>query len=208
MLLAEAEREYGLSVLAFNHLLGIDLNTKLNMTEKMEDEISSPSDLSLSMAEALQNRPDLKALELIVQEKSLDAEISKRENYPSLQLYGEYGWWEDFFPPGRERWNAQLVVQFPILGGIFSKKDLAGYELRIAKLKKRELKKKILWEVRKAFANLEFRARELRLARERWEKTSPTILSDWIKRRREYLDTKYAYFLARLEFEQAVGQYR
>jgi outer membrane protein len=151
----KAENGLALAKSSFNTLLRREINTPLKVVDILEYK---PSILRFEecLEEALRQRPEIKAAELIVRQAKENVRISQSGFFPTVNLSGTYGWLSDQFDlqsnPRSDRWTIQTLATFTI--GDWGKTAFKVGESRVkvtqAENSKVDLKEGITLEVKDA----------------------------------------------------------
>jgi len=84
-----AERNVEMAISAFNTVLRMDLNRKTDV-EDILDITPSSYDLTSLIKEAMENRPELKALRLALENSDYAIRLARSSHYPEVALVGMY----------------------------------------------------------------------------------------------------------------------
>jgi len=84
-----AESDVEMAISAFNILLQIDLNRRTDVFDIL-DITPSPYDLDSLIKEAMENRPELKALRLALEGSDCSIRLARSSYYPEIALAGSY----------------------------------------------------------------------------------------------------------------------
>lgn len=162
--LIRAQNALRLAKEGFKMTLGLDLSAEVNVEGKFE---YNPAQRKLEefMELALENRPDLKQLQL--QEKAGEkiVSIAKAGNKPNLALVSSYeanksGRWEDDemdWRGAKQSWNVTLALNIPIFDGLATRARVkqAKSGLNQIKLGKAQMMDGIQLEVKSAYLALQ-----------------------------------------------------
>lgn len=115
--LVRAENDLAVAKSSFNILLRRDVNTPFQIVDILEYKPSSYR-FEESLNEALKQRPEIKAADLIVNQAKETVKISRSDFFPSINLSGAYNRLsEDIDLKGRspkEKWDIEAVATFTI----------------------------------------------------------------------------------------------
>jgi len=226
--LMKAENRYDLAITLFNRVLGIDLETEVNLEDVNDTKSMHTGDMSMALAEAYSNRPDWKAMEARVKMVESELNLAKVQRHPLLDIRGDYTWSDEDFPPSEGKWGVYIIGRFALYDGSFTEERIKGREaqLRLIRLIRDKLETQIAFEVKRAFMDMEESekllkmakknvdevARNLEVIKEQFKKGQATSVDviememALVEAKSNYIQTRYAHHLARAQFLQIVGR--
>ncbi|MCP2621222.1 TolC family protein, partial [Candidatus Aminicenantes bacterium AC-334-E05] len=157
--LIKAKNNYESALLGLKTILGIDINTPIELKGKLEYE-PFEIDLEQCMEIALENRPEL--IQLNYQEKIGEQmlKLAKVYNFPTLSIVGNYNIWGNELSLDKDKWqnyyNINLVLSIPIFSGFLTSAKIGQSKafLKEIKLNKKALIENIKLEVRQAILKI------------------------------------------------------
>lgn len=161
------ENDYAKDKLALARLIGLPLEQRFTLADKVPySEITAP-DMNSAMSQALQTRADYKAAEARVKAAELTKQASIAERYPTVALNADYG------DIGLRPWNshgtfsAGVGVRMAILDGGRIQADIeqSDAELHQRQAELADLKGRIEYDVRTALLDLQTARDQLQVAR-------------------------------------------
>jgi outer membrane protein len=229
---AEALKNQDLAVAYFNFLLNRPPTEEIRSA--VIDSFPSPAipDLKESEQQALQNREELKQLELGIAASRQGVKLQKSSFLPNIFAAVDYGFQGEKYRFTREDdfWMASAILQWNLFNGFQDKARIQQARLEQKKLETRriELEEQIRLQVREAYHNLIVAGKNLQSTRDRLlsEKKSFNIVNKKYQQgaalQIEYLDARnnyisadierivalYDYYIRRAEFEKITANYR
>jgi len=169
--LIQAKNSYETSMLNLKTLLGMDINTPIEVQGNLVYESVSP-DPEESVTQALQNRPEIS--QLIYQRKITEQMkvIARSQKLPSLALSGQFNFWADRLRLSGDTWDdyytINLVLNWPIFTGFGPSARMAQADsaLREIDLTLKGLRDAVEFDVNQAILKIE-EARETLLSQEK-----------------------------------------
>jgi outer membrane protein TolC len=174
-----------------NVAMGLAVDRPVEIAEDTASRETELPDVTLALARAREQRPEVKALQLTVAAANKGIAAAKASFGPRLRADGAFGWRDDSFVPADKDWSAGLAVQIPVFTGFASKhkRRKAASEASLKEAELAQLLARIdqevwtahgrLLEARQAVAQtavLEAEATEtLRFVRARYEAGASTI---------------------------------
>jgi outer membrane protein len=86
----EAKNNVSLAMLALNNLVGLPLETKVDLTSHLQPLTVEYKDVSTLIQDALSNRPDVKGMEFRVKAGESGVTLARSGWYPQIYLVGNY----------------------------------------------------------------------------------------------------------------------
>ena len=186
-------------------------------------------DLSLSLDQAVQSRPELKAALKKIEVSQSNIQAARSAYGPRLRAEGSYGWRDSDFLPQDEDWAVGVTLEWPLFTGFARKHRLARVKAELSKeeAEAERLKLAVRQEVWNSFSRLTEvyqtlettqtlvqDARESqRLSRERYEAGAGTITdlldaqTALARAQATRVEAEWDYQLALAQFQRATGQY-
>jgi outer membrane protein len=210
--------------------MNLSLNTELDLTDKLGYTPVDVVTLEKAKAQALSERPDLKAQQERENSMRLSANATGLERVPSISFFGDYGTIGTGFDDSVPTRTVGVTLRVPILDG--GRRDYrrleAASQYRAEKVRTRELKEQIELDVRLALDALHSAEEQVRVARDGLQLSE----NELAQARRRYdagvafglevtdaqtrlerardnqTEALYNYNLARIDLEQATGHVR
>jgi outer membrane protein len=228
---AEAHKNQDLAAAYFNFLLNRPPVEEIQSAGI--DSFPSPAipDLTESEQQALQNREELKQLDLGITASRQGVKLQKSAFLPNIFAVVDYGFQGEKYRFAREDdfWMASAILQWNLFNGFQDKARIQQARLEQKKLEIRriELEEQIRLQVREAYHNLVVAVKNLQSTRDRLlsEKKSFNIVNKKYQQgaalQIEYLDARnnyisadiqrivalYDYYIRRAEFEKIIANY-
>jgi outer membrane protein len=228
LLVAENKRRS--AYLQLLRVMNRPLDMELDLTDKLGYVPVDAVTLERAKAQALAERPDLKAQQEREISTSLSASATKLERVPSLSLFGDYGTVSSYFDNGLPTRVIGLTLRIPIFDGgrMDARRAEAASQYRAEMVRTKELKEQIELDVRLALDalhsaeeqvkvardGLQLSENELAQARRRYDagvsfSLEVTDAQTRLERARDnQTEALYNYNLARIDLEQAMGRVR
>ena len=181
--LAKVENGYTLSKMLLCQLCGIDLDSDIQLEDENRQDIETVLiSQNNAVEQAMNNRPELKSLELAQSMYKNKVNIARSEILPSLALTGGYMISNPALLNGFENkfkgmWNIGVVLQIPICnwgGGIYKVKA-ARADARISTLHLSETQEKIELQVTQSQFKIEEAQKRLAMAMKNMEKAEENM---------------------------------
>jgi outer membrane protein len=169
--LIKARNNLKIAELSLKTLLGLDLEKPVEIKGELIYEAYEP-DLEKSLAEALQNRPEINQLSYQKQMAGEMLKLARASNLPSIAVSGTYNFWADKFNFHKDTWQnfyaVNLVLTLPIFNGFATSARMAQSKavIRELELSKKGLVDMVRFEIRQAILKLN-EARESLLSQEK-----------------------------------------
>lgn len=208
--------------------LGLDI--ELELTDKLGYAPVDAVTLEQAKAQALAERPDLKAQQERENSARLSASATKLERMPSLSAFGDYGSIGSGFDSSRPTRVYGISLRVPIFDGgrRDARRSEAASQHRAEKARTNDLKEQIELDVRLALDDLRSAEEQVKVARDglalsenelaqaqrRYEagvsySLEVTDAQTRLERARDnQTEALYRYNLARIELEQSMGKVR
>jgi outer membrane protein TolC len=210
--------------------MDVELDARLELTDKLGYIPADAATLEVAKAQALAERPDLRAQQERENRTRLSADATKLERVPSVSLFGDYGTLSSSFDQALPTRVVGVAVRIPIFDGgrMDARRSEAASEYRAERIRTKELREQIELDVRLALdalhsaeqqvtvarEGLQLSENELAQARRRYEagvafSLEVTDAQTRLERARDnQTEALYNYNLARIDLEQAMGHVR
>jgi len=169
--LIRARNNLKIAELSLKTLLGLDLEKPVEIKGELIYELYEP-DLEKSLAEALQNRPEVSQLGYQKQAVGEMLKLARASNLPSIAVSGTYNFWADKLNFQKDTWQdfytVNLVLNLPIFNGFATSARVAQSKamIRELELSQKGLVDMVRFEIRQAILKLN-EARESLLSQEK-----------------------------------------
>lgn len=183
MTLTKVEDGLSLSRMLLCQLCGLDLTTPLVLAdENIENLTNRTTDLPDDLSSALENRPELKSLELASHIYRQKVNVTRSEYLPSIALMGNYlvtnpSLYNGFESKFRGMWNVGVMVKLPLWHwgeGIYKTKA-AKAEARISQYQLADAREKIELQVNQSVFKVNEAAKKLLMAEKNMEKANENL---------------------------------
>ena len=154
-----AENVLKMARTAFCSVVGLPLETEVELKSELKYEPPPPLDLEDAVATALKERPEVKAMEYTLKALEKSVSVTKAQWLPNLVLVGNY----NYKKPNRENenkwyrsWDVTLALQMNIWdwGSVHYQTSQAEHRLRQMRRTYEQLKDGITLEVTQAYLSL------------------------------------------------------
>lgn len=150
------QNNYDLAMSNFNNLVGLDLATVVNVSDKLQ---YTQNDISLedSIAYALTHRPDGIMVEKNIAMAQEQLNVAKAGGRPSVYLAAGESWNSDKFPgDDNNGWSVGLTTNWNVFDSNVTRAQIKQAEAAVMKTMEQEQQKKdgIQLEVRQAYLNM------------------------------------------------------
>ena len=151
------QHQYEMDLLDFLSLIGLELDTKVDIDGKMEIK-----DLELNLQQcilwAYQFRPEIKTTQYQESMDNIAVNLVYMEKFPTLMLGAAYDYLGDDTDQKEKDWYVSLNLNFPIFegGAMFSRLKQNKIKARKSAIERSQIEEKIKLEVRKAYSEYEF----------------------------------------------------
>jgi outer membrane protein len=228
--LVEARNARRAAHLRLLRVMGMRLDTELQLTDKLRYEPVDAETLEQAQAKALQGRPDYRAQQQRETNARLSANATKMERLPTVAAFADYGSIGTGFDSAMPTRTYGISVKVPLFDG--GRRDArraeSASQYRAEKARTNDLKEQIDLDVRLALDSLTsaqdevtvaedglgLAQNELAQARRRYEAgvTNSVEVTDAQTRLERARDNQtaalYNYNLARIDLAQAMGRVR
>jgi outer membrane protein len=210
--------------------MNMRLDTEVNLTDKLQYLPVDAVTIEQAKAQALKERPDLKAQREREANARLSASATKLERLPSVHAFGDYGAIGTGFDNSLPTRTAGISVNVPLFDGgrRDARREEAASEYRTERVRSNDLQEQIELDVRLALdalrsaddqvkvarEGLELSENELTQARRRYEagvaiSLEVTDAQTRLERARDnQTEALYNYNAARIQLAQAMGRVR
>lgn len=183
MTLTKVEDGLSLSRMLLCQLCGLDLTTPLvPADENIENLEIRAKGLPVDLSSALENRPELKSLELASRIYDQKVNVTRSEHLPSIALMGNYlvtnpSLYNGFENKFRGMWNVGVMVKLPIWhwGEGLYKTKAAKAEARISQYQLADAREKIELQVNQSAFKVNEAAKKLTMAEKNMEKANENL---------------------------------
>jgi len=211
-------------------VMDLSLDIELELTDKLGIVPVDTITLERAKAQALADRPDLKAQQERETSTRLSASATKLERVPSLSVFGDYGVVSSYLDEGLPTRAVGVNIRIPIFDGgrMDARRAEAASQYRAEIVRTKELREQIELDVRLALDalhsaeeqvkvardGLRLAENELAQARRRYESgvafsLEVTDAQTRLERARDnQTEALYNYNLARIDLEQSMGHVR
>lgn len=116
--LVQAREAVRLSELILKKVIGIWLDTKIEIADSMPDDLPEPAEEDRLWQEAIMNNPDLKRIGLLKQQADASLRSAYGAYLPEISLQGTFGRRDrDTAPHGEDEWTAGVFLEWPLFEG-------------------------------------------------------------------------------------------
>ncbi|MDD3065657.1 MAG: TolC family protein [Endomicrobiaceae bacterium] len=198
------EYEYGIQMLDFLNLLGLGLDTVIELSGSIETD-NLDLNIDQCILWAYQFRPEMKNTQYQETIDGIEVNLLTMEKYPTITFGAAYDWLNGDARPLEKNWYIALNLNLPIFdgGSLFAKIKEKKIQARQATLERSKEEEKIKLQVRKAFAKYSFWYEKAS------KNTEPSKQKDIIKNLEKQIykmDVKYNYLKSLFELELALGR--
>jgi outer membrane protein len=234
--LLQSQNRVGITMTRLKNAMGVPADTTITLAGQIEpSSLSYPTDIAMAYREALEQRPDLRQLELQVQAQGEKVSSARAEHYPVISAFGKLESqtaFNDNVSLSSTTWpvssSVGLQLSVPIFTGfrISSKVEQAKIEQLQTRIRVEDLKANIRAEVeniistyRTSQKRIEVQSKTISVA-ERSYKISQLRFREGIGSRLELMDAElqlndaktnylkaiYDYLLASVQLDKALGR--
>jgi outer membrane protein TolC len=210
--------------------IGMRLDTELELTDKLQYLPVDAVTMDAAKAQALKERPDLRAQQDREANARLSASATRLERMPSLSAFGDYGSNGTALNNSLPTRTVGFQVKVPLFDGgrRDARREESASEYRAEAVRTNDLKEQIELDVRLALDSLQSAEQEVKVAQEGLNLANNeltqarrrvdagvaigvevTDAQTRLERARDnHTDALYSYNLARLDLAQAMGRVR
>jgi outer membrane protein TolC len=211
-------------------VMSLRLDTELELTDKLQYVPVDPVTMEAARAQALQERPDLKAQQERETNARLSASATRLERLPSLSAFGDYGSNGTALNNSVPTRTVGIQVRVPLFDGgrRDARREESASQYRSETVRTNDLKEQIELDVRLALDSLQSADEQVKVSREGLELANNELtqarrrydagvaisveVTDAQTRLERARDNQtvalYSYNLARLDLAQAMGRVR
>ncbi len=158
---------------SLNSLLGIEINTALEIDAKLEYK-KLESNLEDETRKALEKHPQIDKAKMGVNQAHSSLTMERSSNFPKISFSGNYNWGDSEFPESREdiknndSWGIGIQVSLNIFDGFMttSRVRSAKANLNVAKENLKQSKRELELEIKQAYLLVEEAEQKIRLTDE------------------------------------------
>ena len=118
--LVRAETDVRIAKGDLNVAMGLAVDRPVEIEKDTASRGAEPPDVSVALALAREQRPEVKALRQRVAAANSGVVAAKASFGPRVKAEGAFGWRDDRFVPADKDWSAGLAVQIPVFTGFAS----------------------------------------------------------------------------------------
>lgn len=224
--LNRARNNLNTSKASLNNLIGIDVNTEIEVKELAAEAVDATGDVAFDMAveEALANRRDYLSAKQRLESAKRTLTAAKSGYYPTVTASADYGWNGNTLNnfSTQDRMTAGITVSIPLFNGFQTSAGViqADQSVQTAKSNLDAIRRKVALDVKVALLNLKTAdenvklseenrksaKEDLRLATERYNVGAGTIL-DQITANTNYANAEAGLIQATYDYQFAKQQY-
>lgn len=183
MTLTKVDDGVSLSRMLLCQLCGLDITTPITLADEQTKEISLlQTNAEFDIEAALNNRPEVRSLELATKIYEQKINVTRSEFLPSVALMGNYmatnpSVFNGFENKFKGMWNVGVMVQVPLWhwGEGLYKTKAAKAEANIARYQLADAKEKIELQVNQAAFKVNEAAKKLTMAKKNLEKANENL---------------------------------
>jgi outer membrane protein TolC len=152
-----AKLEYSKSILTLLNLIGLDLNTVLDIEDAFVARISNIS-LEQCMLLTYQYKPDLQYVWYQVSSDELTVNLLSMQRYPTIVAGATQEWTGEQILSEKSSWHIFFNVNFPVFdgGAMISRIKQADINMKASAINKTQKEENIKYYVRKVFLEYDF----------------------------------------------------
>lgn len=212
---------------------GLDINTDLTLAdETLEDVIVSDVDFSYTEDEIMENRPELKSLDIATQIYNQNVNLTRSEYLPTVAAFGNYVVSNPSCSDGFQNefdgfWNVGVMATIPILhwGEGANKIRKAKSDAKIAQYKLDDAKEKIMLQVHQYERQIEEAKSRVTMSEEKLSDAEENLRiatlgfeegiipssglteaqTAWLQAHSDYIDSKIDWIMAKVYLQKATG---
>lgn len=212
---------------------GLDINTEITLTdETLEDVVVSEEPIQYTETEIIENRPELKSLNLATDIYHQNVNLTRSEYLPTIAAFGNYVISNPSFSDGFQTkfdgfWNVGVMATIPLLhwGEGANKIHKAKSDEKIAQYKLDEAKEKIMLQVNQYERQIEEAKSRVKMSEEKMNDAeenlrmatlgfeegviASSVLNEaqtgWLQAHSEYIDSKIDWIMAKVYLQKAIG---
>lgn len=212
---------------------GLDINTDIMLAdETLEEVLVSEAPLQYTEAEIMENRPELKSLNLATELYHQNVNLTRSDYLPTVAAFGNYVVTNPSCSNGFQNefegfWNVGVVAKIPICqwGEGYNKVRKAKADEKIAQYKLDDAKEKIMLQVNQYERQIEEAKSRVKLAEEKMSDAEENLRmatlgfeegvipssglteaqTAWLQAHSEYIDAKIDWIMAKVYLQKATG---
>ena len=166
--LTAAENDRNRAHLELLRAMDLKLETKLELTDKLEYSVPQPVSLAQATELALKDRADYKAQRQREHAAQLSYQATSWERLPSAAAFADYGAIGGAIDDSRATRSVGISVRIPVFDGgrREARRAESGSQLRVEQIRTRDLRQQLELELRLAFDSLRSAETQVRTAEE------------------------------------------
>lgn len=212
---------------------GLDINSEITLADETLEEVNiSEAPLQYTEAEIIENRPELKSLNLATEIYKQNINLTRSDYLPTIAAFGNYVVTNPSCSDGFQNefdgfWNVGVMAKIPILqwGEGANKIRKAKADEKIAQYKLEDAKEKIMLQVNQYERQIDEAKSRVKMAEEKMSDAEENLRmatlgfnegvipssglteaqTAWLQAHSEYIDSKIDWIMAKVYLQKATG---
>lgn len=154
--LSQAREAHRLSELILKQVIGIALQTEIEIANSLPEEFPEPADEHLLLQESIANNPDLKEIALLKEQAEASLRSAKGPYWPEISLQGTYGYRDRNTTSLDSEWTAGVFLEWSLFEGGLTRAQAGKARSRASQIgwNEKALRDQVQVDLREALGNL------------------------------------------------------
>jgi outer membrane protein TolC len=154
--LSQAREARRLSELILKKVIGINLQTAMDIADSLPSELKEPAGEDVLLQEVMMNNPDLKKAGLLKEQSEASLQAAKGPYWPEISLQGTYGYRDRDVTSWDSEWTAGVFLEWALFEGGLTKAQVGKARSRVNQVawSERAMRDQVQIDLRESLGNL------------------------------------------------------
>lgn len=214
--LSQAREARRLSELILKKIIGMDLQTKIRVSDGLPEQLPEPGDEETLLREALANNPDIKKISLQKEQSEASLNAAYGGYLPEISLQGTYGYRDRDTASWTSEWTAGVFLEWSLFEGGLTRAQAGKARSKVNQMawNERSVRDQVQVDLREALGNLRTALAAVRSSRrlvEAQDESYNAAMMFYQRGKSTYLEVLSAQVdltMAKASYVRAVGDYQ
>jgi outer membrane protein TolC len=154
--LSQAKEAFRLSELILKKVIGMDLGTKIRVSDGLPEQPPEPGDEEELLRAALANNPDIKKIALLKEQSEASLNSAYGSYLPEVSLQGTYGYRDRDTASWTSEWTAGVFLEWSLFEGGLTRAQTGKARSKVNQItwNERAVRDQVQVDLREALGNL------------------------------------------------------